>query len=238
MRKATFLGAAAIALMAATTANAQNYVGVSHGNIKLDGFDDEQFTAGELAIAGANHEIDLAIVSGDSSDEVAVSVAGHLFTRTDSHLFGGFVGFGTGDDVETWTAGVEGNKYFEHWTLAAAVGYTSDEEADLDGYGINTEARLFPADNFRLQFNLAWADVDDGTPGGGESVLGYGLGAEYQISGSPISLTLNLDRAETEDTDVEVSTYSFGIRYNWGGTLKERDRSGASQASLIGFAGF
>ena len=33
---------------------------------------------------------------------------------------------------------------------------------------------------------------------------------------------------------LDAYTYTIGLRYNWGGTLRDRDRSGASQASVTG----
>lgn len=231
MKKTTILGAAAVALMAAAPAHAEGgYVGGVYGNVDVGSLGDADFYGVEGAFAGANFEIDGAFLDGDQSDS-SVSVAGHLFNRTDTHLFGGFVSLSDASDSTTWTAGLEGNLYFDNVTLAGAVAYGSNDDLDADGYGINTEARFFLSENFRLQGALGWTAVD---LGGGldEDLMTYGVGGEYQFAGAPISLSLNWDTVDGDTVDAD--TLSVGVRYNWGGSLLDRDRHGASQASLVG----
>lgn len=233
MKKTAFLGAAALALMTATTAHAEGgYVGGVYGNVDVDTLGDADFWGIEGAFAGSNFEIDGALLDGDSSD-TAFSLAGHLFNRDDSHLFGGFVGIADASDSTTWTAGLEGNKYFDTWTLAGAVGYASNDDVDTDGYGINAEARFFPTENFRIDAGLGWATVDAG--GIDDDVISYGLGGEFQLSAAPVSFGLNWGHSEADNTSVEADTLTAAVRFNFGGTLRDRDRTGASQANLVGF---
>lgn len=230
MKRIAIFGAAALALMATAPAYAQSgYVGGVYGNADADSLGDADFYGVEAAVAGSNFELDLGVLDGDDTDS-AYNVAGHLFTRNDSHLFGGFIGVSDSNDSTTWTAGVEGNKYFDNFTLAGAIAYGSNDDADADGYGLNTEARFFPTENFRLQGRLGWSTVD--IAGFDEDFLSYGVGGEYQLSEMPISFALNWDTVDTDTLGFDVDTLTFGVRYNWGGTLRDRDRTGASQASL------
>lgn len=232
MKKVTILGAAAFALMAATSANAQNYVGAVYGNSDVDGFGDSDFYGVEGAFGGPNYEFDLSFADSDESDS-AISGAAHLLSRSDSHLLGAFVGITDGSDSTTWTVGGEGNIYMDNVTFAGAIGYASNDDVDTDGYGINGEARLFPSDNLRLQASAGFAAVD--IAGIDDDVVSFGLGGEFQFDGSPVSLALNWDHSELSDADITSETLTFGLRYNFGGTLRDRDRTGASQASLVGF---
>ncbi|MEQ1618009.1 MAG: hypothetical protein ABL883_06655 [Terricaulis sp.] len=232
MKNVTFLGAAAFALMAATAANAQNYVGAVYGNADIDGLGDANFYGVEGAFGGPNYEFDLSFADSDESDS-AISGAAHLLSRSDSHLLGAFVGASNGSDSTTWTIGGEGNIYMDNVTFAGAIGYASNDDIDTDGFGLNGEARLFPSDNFRLQAIAGFARVD--TAGLEDDVISFGLGGEYQFGDAPFSVALNWDRSELSDADITAETLTVGLRYNFGGTLRDRDRTGASQAGLVGF---
>ncbi len=230
--KKVFFGAAAVALMTATSAHAEGgYVGGVYGNTDVDVLGDSDFYGAEAAFGGANFEVDLGLSDSDASDS-AYSIAGHLFSRDDSHLFGGFVSLSDSDGSTSWTGGVEGNLYLDNLTLAGAVGYGSNSDLDTDGYGINTQARIFPTENFRLQGNLGWTSLD--IAGFDEDVITYGVGGEFQLSAVPISLTLDWNKADADTTGISADTVTFGVRYNFGGTLRDRDRTGPSQAGLTG----
>ncbi len=230
--KKVFFGAAAVALMTATSAHAEGgYVGGVYGNTDVDGLGDSDFYGAEAAFGGANFEVDLSLFDSDASDS-AYSIGGHLFGRDDSHLFGGFVSLSDADGSTTWTAGVEGNMYLDNVTLAGAVGYASNDRLDTDGLGIRTQARLFPSENLRLQGNLGWTSLD--IAGFNEDVITYGVGGELQLSAMPISLTFDWNTADADTTGISADTVTFGVRYNFGGTLRDRDRTGPSQAGLTG----
>lgn len=235
------IGAAAVlALAVPGVATAQTgYVGVIYGSADTDGAaDEEDFygVEGAVAFAGSGSivfEVDASIVDSDDSD-TGYGLVGHVYARNDNHLFGGFVGISGSDDSETWTAGLEANKYFANWTLAGALAYASNDDADADGYGVNVEARFFVHDNFRIDANAGWANVDFGA-GDEEDATTLGLGGEYQFAAAPISVRAGYSTTDFDGGDVDV--WSIGLRYNWGGTLRDRDRNGASQASLVGLAG-
>ncbi|MEQ1811508.1 MAG: porin, partial [Terricaulis sp.] len=122
---------------------------------------------------------------------------------------------------------------FTNWTLAGAVFYGNNDDNDVDGYGVNVEARAFINDNFRVNGNVGYASIDAGA-GNDDDVMIYGVGGEYQLASYPISFTAGYQTADFDGGDVD--TWTVGVRYNWGGTLRDRDRSGASQASLTNVA--
>jgi hypothetical protein len=234
MKKVTFFGAAAVALMAASAAHAEGgYVGGVYGNVDAGALGDSDFYGVEGAFAGANFEIDAAFTDSDDSDS-AFGVAGHLFQRNDRSLIGAFASINDASDSTTWTVGGEANAYLDSVTLAGALIYGSNDDVDADGYGLNTEARFFPSDNFRLDARLGYATIDAG--GFEEDVLTYGAGGEFQLSQTPVSFTLNWRTIDADATNLSADSLTVGVRYNWGGTLRDRDRTGASQASLVGFA--
>jgi len=233
------IGAAAIlALAVPGVAAAQTgYVGAQFGNVDTDGGDDDFYgVEGAVAFAGSGSivfEVDAGYTDFDEGDE-GYGLVGHVYGRNDDHLFGAFVGISSGNDSETYIVGLEANKYFANWTLAGAVAYANNDDADVDGFGVNAEARYFINDNFRLDGSIGWANLDNGA-GDDEDGFAYGVGGEYQFASVPVSITAGYGTVDFDGGDAD--TWSIGLRYNWGGTLRDRDRNGASQASLVGIAG-
>jgi hypothetical protein len=237
MRNLIIGAAALLAVAVPSVAAAQTgYVGVNYGNVDAGGAaGDEDFYGleGAVAFAGSGSivfEVDAAVVDSDDSD-AAYGLTGHVYSRNDSHLFGGFIGVADSNDSTTWVAGLEANKYFTNWTLAGALFYGNNDDLETDGYGVNVEARAFVSDNFRLNANIGYASVDSGAAGDDDATI-YGVGGEYQFASFPISVTAGYNTADSDGGDVDA--WTIGLRYNWGGTLRDRDRSGASQASLVG----
>ena len=231
------LGAAALLAVAVpgVAAAQTGYVGVNYGNADAGGGNDQDFYGAEGAVAFAGSgsivfEVDAAVVDSDDTDS-AYGLTGHVYARNDNHLFGGFIGVADSDDSTTWVGGLEANKYFTNWTLAGAIFYGNNDDADADGYGVNVEARAFVHDNFRLNANIGYASVDAGA-GSDDDAMIYGVGGEYQFASFPVSIVAGYNTADFDGGDVD--TWTIGVRYNWGGTLRDRDRSGASQASLTG----
>jgi hypothetical protein len=223
------IGAAALLAVAApSVAAAQTgYVGVAYGNAD-NGAVDEDFYGieGAVAFAGSGSivfEVDASLTDSDDTDS-AYGLTGHVYSRNDSHLFGGFIGVADSDDSTSWVGGLEAAKYYTNWTLAGALFYGNNDDADVDGYGLNVEARAFVQDNFRLNANIGYANVDAG--GGDDDAM------IYQFASYPISIVAGYNTIDFDGGDVD--TYTIGLRYNWGGTLRDRDRSGASQASVTG----
>lgn len=238
MRKIILAAAAVMAVAAApAVASAQTgYVGGVYNNVDVDGLGDADAwgvegsvffpTSGSLGV-----EVDASVVDVEDGD-TGYSLAGHLFTRNDRYLFGGFVGVSDSDNNQTWTGGLEANKYYDRWTLNGSVAYASNDDADVDGYGVNVGASLFASDNLRFDANLGWANVDAGAAD--DDALVYGVGAEYQLDTVPVSIGASYARVDFDDSGIEADVVSVVARWNWGGTLFDRDRNGASQANRAG----
>ncbi len=227
------IGAAAMLAVAVPgVATAQTgYVGASYGNIDVSGAGDADFygVEGAVAFAGSGSivfELNAGLVDSDDFDQ-AYGLTGHVYSRSDAGLFGAFVGITDSDVVdETWTVGLEASKFYTNWTLAGALFYSDNDGGEA--WGVNVQPRVFIHDNFRLQANLGWADYD----GGGDATR-FGLGGEYQFASAPISIGAGWSTIDSNGPDVD--TLSIGLRYNFGGTtLRDRDRSGASQADITG----
>jgi hypothetical protein len=234
------IGAAALLAVAApSVAAAQTgYVGAVYANSESDAGDDADAwgVEGAVAFSGSGSivfEVDASIIEPEEGD-TGSALVGHVYSRNDSHLFGGFIGIADSSDSTTWFVGAEANKYFDNWTLAGAVAYGNNDDAESDGWGVNAEARYFVHDNFRLQGNVGWATIDGDA--GDDDVLTLGAGGEYQFAAVPVSLTLGYAHSEFDQADFETDTVSVGVRWNWGGTLRDRDRNGASQANVAGIA--
>jgi outer membrane protein with beta-barrel domain len=238
--KKYMLGAAALVAMAAPAvahADPSGYVGLDYANVHVDGLGSADGWGGEGAVAfqgspGLGFELDASAIDGDNTD-TTWGAAGHIYTRDDNYLFGAFVGAATNDSDTTWNVGVEANKYMQSWTLAGAVQYADNNDADVNGWGVNGAARFFPTDNFRLQATAGWADVS--FPAGDDNAWALGAGAEYQFDAMPISIGVNYAHTEFNDANVSADAWTVALRYNFGaGTLRDRDRHGASQADLVG----
>jgi hypothetical protein len=232
------IGAAAIlALAVPGVAAAQTgYVGVEYGNVDAGGGDEDFYgVEGAVAFAGSGSivfELNASLTDADDSD-TGYGLVGHVYNRNDNYLFGGFVGISGNDDDDAYIVGLEANKYYTNWTLAGAVYYAEADDADVDGYGVNVEGRFFINDNFRLDASAGWANVE--FAGNDDDAVQLGVGAEYQLAAAPISVRAGYSNTDFDNGDID--TWSIGLRYNWGGTLRDRDRNGASQASLVGLGG-
>ncbi|MGD9816601.1 MAG: hypothetical protein AB7Q23_17370 [Hyphomonadaceae bacterium] len=236
------IGAAAILAVAVpgVAAAQTGYVGATYSDIDAGGAGDDEVIGveGAVAFAGSGSivfEVDASIADSDASGDTGYGIVGHVYGRNDSHLFGGFVGLSdSGDSDTTWVVGLEASKFYANWTLAGAVLYANNDDADVDAWGVNVEARAFVHDNFRIDGRLGWANIDAGT--GDDDALTLGIGGEYQFASVPVSIGLGYANTDFDGGDVDVLT--VGVRYNWGGTLRDRDRNGASQASITGITLF
>jgi hypothetical protein len=244
MRNWIIGAAAALAAVAApgvAAAQATGYVGLVYNNSDFGAGDDADAWGAEGAVAFAGSgsivfEVDASVLTSDASgdDETGIGAVGHIYGRNDDHLFGGFVGIAHTDETDTWIAGLEANKNFTNWTLAGSLFYGNNDDADADGWGANAEGRFFINDNFRLNANIGWVTVDS-VGGGDDDAMLYGVGGEFQFPTMPISIGAGWSTADFDGGDVD--TWSAAVRYNFGGTtLRDRDRSGASQASVVGLA--
>ena len=232
--KKLFLGAAALMALAAPGVSAAQtgYIGADYGSTDIDGLgsDDAWGVSGAVELT-PNVAIDAGVTDNDS--DTAWGATGHLYTNNDARLLGGFVGVSDSDVSTSWTVGAEGQWYFGDTTLAAAASYANDDDNEVDAYGVNGEIRYFVDQNFRIEGGLGWFNLD--TPVGDDTAVSLGVGGEFQFTSAPISLGVGYTRTQTDDTDIEADTVTATARWNFGGgTLHDRDHTGAALAGLSG----
>lgn len=233
------LAALAVASAPSIASAQTGYVGVNYGHVDSDGGDGNAWGAdAAIAFQGSGSigfEVDAAYVDPEDADST-VGATGHIYTRNDTHLLGAFVGVANNNDSTIWDAGVEGNLYYNNWTLAGDVVYANDDDADTNAWGADVAARYFVTDNARVDVKAGWARVNPNV-GDDDNVWNLGVGGEYQFSSVPVSLGLSYNHAEFDNADFSSDAVAVEARWNFGGgSLKDRDRHGASQADLTGIA--
>lgn len=243
--KTMLIGAlSAVALLAvAPAANAgSGYVGAAYNRAEVDtGLGDADADGWALEGAYAFNpsgslgvQVDAAYADADGDDNESYGVTGHVNARTDKYLVGGFVGLADVADETVWSAGLEGEKYYNNFTVAGALGYANADDSDADIYGVDGQVRYFLQDNFRIQGSLGYAKVEAGPAD--DNVWSAGVGGEYQFASLPVSINAGYAHSEFDDADISSDAFTIGVRYNFGGTLKDRDRKGASLAGLSSLA--
>jgi len=193
-------------------------------------------TSGSLAVL-----LDGSWSTNDDADVDVMTGTAHLISRNSDHAWGGFIGLasidaGTGGDADAWGAGGEFAKFFNASTLALSAGYATDDDNNVDVWGVTGEYRIFASDNLRFDIGAGWANVDTGIGDGDGTQIGAGV--EYRFASSPISLGANVSHIDSDgggDADVIGAT----LRFDFGNdSLKARDRTGNTFGSFGGLAGF
>lgn len=248
--KALLLATAAVAAFAAAPALAQDgpvgSVGVTYSDSQFDigGLDadsDAYALDGVVALpAFGDWTVTLAGTAAQTDDgaddETSVFGTAHLTTVVGGDVrVGGFVGAADVADETAFTAGAEIQKYLGNATLTGVVAYTSADDLDIDAWSVGADAAFYVMPNLRLNAGLAYTTID--AAGIDLDGVTYGVGAEYEIASSPFSVIAGYSHADIEDLDVD--TFSIGLRYSFGGGLQARDRAGATLpgsgvASLLG----
>lgn len=245
MRKqliATAAAAAFFALTGAAQAQTVGHVGAGYnraeidagalGDTEADVFQAEgavAFDAGSLrgAVDGSVTNFDF-----DGGDATNWAVTGHLNTALNGGLVGGFAGVTTNDDVTVWGVGAEGQvNLAPSTTLYGQLGYgQSDDLDDADFWAGRAELRYFISDNFKIQGSAGFTNLE--TNDGDLDMWNIGADAEYQFASTPWSVTAGYEHGELDDADLKSDTFKVGVRYTFGGTLRDRDQAGASLGSV------
>ncbi|MFZ5721060.1 MAG: outer membrane beta-barrel protein [Pseudomonadota bacterium] len=244
MKKNLFAAAAVVAFLgSAVAANAQTvgHVGANYGRTDVDvlGLDGDtdayqlegavRFDAGALGM-----QLDGAVThyDGDGGDDTSFGATAHLNTKIGDSLIGGFAGVEASDDLQVWGLGVEGQANLAPSTsLYGQAGYGNvDDLLDADIWAVRGEVRHFFTDNFRLTGSLGYSNIDVKAASSVDT-WNAGLEAEYQFADTPFSVVAGYDHFDADDIDTNADTFRIGFRYTFGGTLKDRDQSGASLGS-------
>jgi hypothetical protein len=242
MKKAfVFLGTAAAALMLAGAAHAQSgYAGVAYGdggNTNVD-----TWSVNGAAAVGSNFQIDAGYTSyNSSSDADAYNIGAHVFTRSGEWLWGGYVGYdqlSAGADVDEWTVAGQTQYYMDRTTLSGSLSYSQVQDfifvGDVSTTALEGEARFFQTDNFSVNLNAGLGNVEYQDFNVDFDYWTVGGGIEWQLQSMPISVFADAHSFQSADAS-DNTKWQIGVRYNWGGTLLERNRSGASLSQPHGF---
>jgi hypothetical protein len=244
LKKFLLGAAAALAISAPGMAAAQSgYVDLGYQSTEADigavESDSDGWSVGGAAAFGGNGSIGgqvdalFSSAEADGGGDVDIwNLGGHLYSRSEGGLFGGFVNFGNADvggagDFDFWTVGLEGQIYMSRSTFDGALSYSEADDTDASLTALDVGYTHFVTDNFSLGANLGFGQIDDGT--NDADLVSYGVGAEYQFAGAPISVFGGWQHGEIDDADADADSLGIGVRYNFGsGSLLDRNRSGAS----------
>jgi len=241
MKKYLLGAAAALAIVAPGVASAQSgYVDLGYSTTEIGPNDIETTALGGAYTWGGDGTIGFQVdgVVGmheyDGGPDVDTYNLGfHAFARNTGHLIGGFVNFGGTDfgggfDYDYYTLGAEGALYMSRTTLNGTLSWSDSEDLDSSLTALDLGITHFVTDNFSIGGNVGFGEID-----GGSDFTTLGVGGEYQFASFPISLYGGYSTTDFDGTDAD--TLSLRVRYNFGGTLFDRDRSGASLTRNAGF---
>lgn len=244
---ATAAAAAFFALTGAAQAQTVGHVGANYSRVEIDagalGDTDADVIQGEGAVAfdagPLRAQIDGSVTNFDTDggDATTWSTTGHLNKTFEGGLAGGFVGVSKSDDVTLWAVGAEAQfNVTPKTTLYGQVGYgQSDDLDDVDFWAGRAELRYFVTDNFKIAGNAGFTKAD--ATGGDLDMWNVGADAEYQFAGTPWSVIGAYEHGELDDADLKSDTFKVGLRYTFGGTLRDRDQAGASLGSAANLFG-
>jgi|GEM_PF-728903 len=230
------------------------YVGVNYdtGTLHLfgshadyDGWSGDGAAQFDLG-GGWGTQVDLGYVdnsfSGSSSHLTDWDVDGHLYHRDANWQWGGGLayssvhGYGS-SDINTWTGAGEGRWFLPNASLGASLSYSHVDASGSSAHSwrLGGDGRIFITDNFLVRGDLSYETLS----ASGSSIHAWngGVGAEWQFSSLPISLTANYNRNDFSipGSHAIVDAFTIGARWNFGGgTLHQRDQTGANLDRLSG----
>ena len=227
--KKLFLATAAVAALIAAPAAAQSVgsVGVTYANSDTDFGDSDAWAVDGVVAMPAFGDWTVTLngqigyTDSDGDDDTGVAGAAHLTKMFGSDLrAGGFVAAADAGDDTLWTVGGEVQKYLANATLTGVVAYSTSDESDADIWTVGGDAAFYVRENLRLNAGVTYNDID-----GNFDAWTYGVGAEYEFTGTPFAVNAGYARTDLEGLDID--TFSIGLRYSFGGGLQARDRAGA-----------
>ena len=243
MKKYLLGVAAALAIVAPGVASAQSgYVDLGYTNTDVGGGTDaDTWALGGAAVFGGENSLGFQVDGSFGNQDFGggdvdlYNIGGHVFTRNDSHMIGGFVGYGSADfgpfDYDYWTVGAEGAIYADRNTFSGVLSYSDANDFDATITSLDVGVTHFVTDNFSIGGGVGIGTIDSSSS---NDLWQANLGAEYQFASLPISLYGGYQHNDYDGFETDALT--AGVRYNFGGTLLDRDRSGASLSRGNGFA--
>ncbi len=230
-------------LSAPAFAQATGNVGVNYTRADFGSGDTDAYgVSGQAAIPTSGNMailLDGNYSHNDDADTDVLLADAHLIVRDAGSAWGGFVGVANIDAGGSSTAygiGGEWAGFFDTSTLALSVAYGTDDDTNVDAWGVNGVYRIFANDNLRFDLGAGWARVDAG--GGDNDATQLGAGVEYRFDNSPISLGAaynHVDAGSGSDADI----FGLSLKFDFGtGSLKARDRSGNTFGGFGDVLGF
>lgn len=235
MNKLTLLAAAA-ALMTATPAAAQGYLGVVYQDGEEEAFGndiDVEAWKGEGAFGwnGGSWGAQLNGNFGNFESEFGAdsdfwSLDGHLYWQGGGWRLGGFLATWEIEDSDENTYGIEGMYDFnEQLNVYASYGEgESNVITDLDTSFFEVGGNFYFTPNVRVGANLGRGEIE--SSGGSSDLESYGIDAEFMPWSAPVSITLAYDDLSVDPEGFGSQIFQVGVRWNFGGgTLRERDNA-------------
>ena len=144
-------------------------------------------------------------------------------------------------DTVAWSVGLEGQAFFDPFTLYLQGGYLDREPlssgGDIDalknaGFG-RVVGRSFCGDDFKLEAEVSYTQGKMDPDEDNVWILGWGAEFEYRLGGMPVSGFVGYTGARYDQSDDSDVLYEhrigFGVRAYFGqASLKANDRRGAS----------
>lgn len=166
---------------------------------------------------------------GDS--ELGWRLNGHLFFNAGAFRVGGLFGTSTVDvggiEPKATHWGAEGQYNFGNFVLGASAIWGDADgivSPSLDYDNIDLSGDFYVTDNFVLGASYGFGSVDNGVSEA--DTTNYSIDAEYQFGGAPFSILASWQHWEFDDVPIESEGFTIGGRWNWGGSLRERDGAG------------
>lgn len=216
----------------AAFAQTSGSVGANYTKVDTDFGDGDAYGVdGEIIIptGGAWSTIlDASFSDSDDSDSTLAGTA-HLINNGANNAWGGFVGLANSDDNTSFLIGGEYAQFFDASTLALSVNYATNDDTDVDAYGLNGAYRIFASDNLRFDIGGTLGRAEAG--GNDADIWTLGAGVEYRFANSPFSVGAAYTRADGDVAEADI----FGLTFRWNfgdETLKQADRKGKTFTGL------
>ncbi len=220
----------------------RGYVGVEYGKSRLnpgtpsprvETWTGEAAVAGQTRGFGVQGDIKVANYDTGGNDTTGVSPTLHVYKRNPYGLIGGWAGWSHSGGSDVLGVGAEGQAYLSGATLYGTVGYghNDNDVADQNLWAARVDGRYFVTENFSIgaQVGLMRASTDTGGVTSRSTLRTVGVGFEYQPGQVPFSIQGSYTHGDWSKSSDESDTLRVGLRWNFdGGTLMERDRTGAT----------
>ncbi len=228
--KKTALLAAAAALFVATPALAQSggSIGLNYTSVEDDAEGYQIDGAFGSASGSFGFQVDAGI--GSLEDVDTQTIAGHAYWNGGAWRLGGVIAYTNlgadgSDDVSETAYGVEGT--WDLGTQAVVLGsYTVGESeffTDIDTSFFDIGLNYYFTENFRVGGSYGFGNLDSG--GGDSDVSNLRFNAEWQPWTTPVSFTLGYNSFDVDGSSDSLDSWSIGARWNFGGSLRERDNA-------------